>query len=255
MTTALQLVQTIAAYGPIAEINDLERRIVDAEDDADSCRWQQAALVVQQLQTMSQRDLAAQWINQKTGKPYAQSHVGYVARAFEHHRCSDAPRPTFREAYRAMHRPVSTAPKPTAVIEAPAAPARAVNRAINTPDAAAARVERSRAMADEGYSVDQIAAALHVAPGRVRHYARKHKIKIHAACMEYQKSPDPNRIVDQMAMDADNLTAAVGLIDFSKLDQSRLPEWIASFAHSQAQLRGFIRKLREVAHETSIEIG
>ena len=86
----------------IHEINDLERRIVSAEDDVDDTLWEQAAAVVAQLDAgLSQRALAAQWINARTGEPYSQMHVSFTQRVFEKF-TFQTPRPRFRDAYNAL---------------------------------------------------------------------------------------------------------------------------------------------------------
>jgi hypothetical protein len=55
----------------IRAINALELDILKAEDKADEKLWEQAGKVVEQLEAgMSQRALAAQWINARTGEPY-----------------------------------------------------------------------------------------------------------------------------------------------------------------------------------------
>ncbi len=80
-------------------INALEERIVEAEDDADGKLWEQAAKVVAELDRgMSQRALAKQWINARTGEPYSYTHVQTVVRIFtDKYTCQ--PRPRFRDAY------------------------------------------------------------------------------------------------------------------------------------------------------------
>jgi hypothetical protein len=81
------------------EINALESRIVVREDEADALLWEQAAEVVRQLDAgMSQRDLAAQWINVRTGEPYSQMHVSYTRTVVEK-LAFQIPRPRFRDAY------------------------------------------------------------------------------------------------------------------------------------------------------------
>jgi phage N-6-adenine-methyltransferase len=84
------------------EINALEHRIIHAEDDADALLWEQALQVVAQLEAgLSQRALAADWINGRTGAPYSQMHVSYVRAVIEKH-AFQSPRPRFREAYNAI---------------------------------------------------------------------------------------------------------------------------------------------------------
>jgi DNA N-6-adenine-methyltransferase (Dam) len=81
------------------EINALEQCIMKAEDDADAMLWDQARQVVAQLEAgVSQRQLATQWINVRTGEPYSQMHVSYTARLFRE-KFTFQPRPRFRDAY------------------------------------------------------------------------------------------------------------------------------------------------------------
>jgi phage N-6-adenine-methyltransferase len=104
------LVQSVFDYA-IREINALETRIVTAEDDADAMLWEQARQVVEQLEAdggPSQRQLAKQWINVRSGEPYSQRHVSYVAAVVEKFTSQD-PRPRFRDAYNAV---ANTEPKP-----------------------------------------------------------------------------------------------------------------------------------------------
>lgn len=83
----------------IREINALESRIVTAEDDADSMLWEQAGQVVAQLDAgLSQRQLAAKWINMRTGEPYSHVHVNYVKQVVVKFTYQE-PRPRFRDAY------------------------------------------------------------------------------------------------------------------------------------------------------------
>jgi phage N-6-adenine-methyltransferase len=101
MRTALAIVQPVVDVA-IREINALEGRIVATEDDADDLLWEQASQVVAQLDAgVSQRQLAAQWINVRTGEPYSVAHVNYTAKV---HRVkfTEQPRPRFRDCYNAF---------------------------------------------------------------------------------------------------------------------------------------------------------
>jgi len=85
----------------VREINALEARIVKSEDDADAMLWEQAAHVVAQLDAgLSQRELAAQWINVRKGEPYSKTHVVHTAQAYGHF--NDHPRPHFRDVYNSI---------------------------------------------------------------------------------------------------------------------------------------------------------
>lgn len=86
----------------IREINALEVRIVTAEDDADAMLWEQARQVVEQLTAgCSLRQLAAQWINTRTGDPYDKRHVQFVKQTWVESG-ELTPRPRFRKAYNAI---------------------------------------------------------------------------------------------------------------------------------------------------------
>jgi site-specific DNA-methyltransferase (adenine-specific) len=98
MKAAAGIVQSVFDFA-IREINALETRIVKAEDDADAMLWVQAEQVVAQLDAgLSQRELARQWINVRTGNPYSQSHVLWTKRTFEQF-TNQSPRPRFRDCY------------------------------------------------------------------------------------------------------------------------------------------------------------
>lgn len=91
--------QVESVFAPaVREINTLETRIAQSEDDADAKLWQQAEIVVAQLAAgMTQRALAAQWINARTGDPYSAMHVNYVSQVVK--LTLQTPRPRFRDAY------------------------------------------------------------------------------------------------------------------------------------------------------------
>lgn len=91
------IVQSVHDAG-MREINTLERGIVKSEDDADAKLWEQARQIVALLEGgMTQRDLASQWINARTEKPYSVMHVNYTKQAFV--QSTVQPRPRFRDAY------------------------------------------------------------------------------------------------------------------------------------------------------------
>lgn len=82
----------------VREINALEQRIAKSEDDADAKLWEQARQVVALLEAgMSQREMAASWVNVRTGKAYSHVHVLYTVKAFG--KFTYQPRPRFRDAY------------------------------------------------------------------------------------------------------------------------------------------------------------
>jgi len=89
----------------VKAINALEQRIAKAEDEAtDEMLWEQAAAVVRLLESgMSQRAVAAEWINARTGKAYSHTHVQFVAAVTGKYTCQDIP---FRTAYWRVANPV-----------------------------------------------------------------------------------------------------------------------------------------------------
>jgi phage N-6-adenine-methyltransferase len=95
------IVQSVFDYA-LCEINALEGRIVETEDDADALLWEQAEQVVAQLEAgLSQRQLARQWINLRTGEPYSVAHVNYTAKVYRV-KFTEHPRPRFRDCYNAI---------------------------------------------------------------------------------------------------------------------------------------------------------
>jgi hypothetical protein len=52
--------------------------------------------------------LARQWINARTGQPYSQKHVSFVAQVFVE-KFTSQPRPRFRDAYNAVANPAKVA--------------------------------------------------------------------------------------------------------------------------------------------------
>jgi len=109
MTPPTQIVQSVFDF-EMREINAMERHIVAAEDDADATLWAQAEKVVAQLEAgLSQRKLAAQWVNVRTGEAYSAMHVNYVRQAFVKFTLQ-SPRPRFRDAYNAIANAAPAAP-------------------------------------------------------------------------------------------------------------------------------------------------
>lgn len=101
MKPAVAIVQSVFDFA-IREINALEERIAKSEDEADALLWEQAAQVVAQLDAgLSQRALAAQWINIRTGKPHSVAHVNYTTKVYRV-QLTEHPRPRFRDTYNAI---------------------------------------------------------------------------------------------------------------------------------------------------------
>jgi hypothetical protein len=110
--------------------------------------------------------------------------------------------------------------------------------------AVAERHVQMRELAAKGYSSAQIADAVGLKVASCRNVLRDEGITVPADKVIGQRTKhNANRIVEHMVMDAENLCADVDLIDFSRLDHARLPDWLASLKTSRDQLMAFIRRL------------
>jgi hypothetical protein len=80
-------------------LTKLDRQAVAAEESADEVRWRQAEEVARRLaEGETQRAVAADWLNAKTGKSVAQDHVRRYAQLWrDYERSQD--RPSFAPAY------------------------------------------------------------------------------------------------------------------------------------------------------------
>lgn len=117
--------------------------------------------------------------------------------------------------------------------------------AIDTSRAAIAQRSKDIAdMAARGFSTRQIAEAIGIGTDRVTHIAKKEGVVIHAdRVVAGSRRIDPNRVVEQTVMDAENLTADVDLVAFDELDPAKLGAWIDSLKKSQRALGEFVRRL------------
>jgi len=87
--------------GGAGKLNRLEQAIIAAEDGAEDARWAQAEEVVRLIgEGQSQGDIAADWINLRTGKPYSQSHVKLCAKVWREYERTQI-RNWFVDAYEA----------------------------------------------------------------------------------------------------------------------------------------------------------
>lgn len=106
------------------------------------------------------------------------------------------------------------------------------------------RWDRAREMAADGYSTRQMAQEFGVGLEGLRVRLREHGIDVPAdRVIGKSKHHDPNRIIEHIVMDADNLTADIGLIDFPGIDGERLGGWIDSLIAAKKLLDIFIRRL------------
>lgn len=106
------------------------------------------------------------------------------------------------------------------------------------------RRNRMRVMAGEGYTSRQIAAEVGLSEEGCRNALRKEQITVPGdQATRGTHRPEPNRIVDQIVMDAENLTEGLSLVNFNDLDRARLVDWLASLTQSRDKLGVFIRRL------------
>jgi DNA-binding CsgD family transcriptional regulator len=112
------------------------------------------------------------------------------------------------------------------------------------------RRERICAMARDGHSSEQIAAAVKVGVETVRKTLKNAGVAAVAdRIVGHARKHDPNRIINAMALDAENVTADAKLIDFRRLDHSRVEAWLVSFRTARRALDCFIHRLeKELPH-------
>jgi hypothetical protein len=112
----------------LAKVNRLERDIGKAEADAErfavdtaqalsaaeAGRWEQAEEVWRKLKLgggiMTQQEVAAGWVNRKTGKPYSQAHVNHVAQVWD--RFGQKYKPAYKVSFEEAYRRVQVTPNP-----------------------------------------------------------------------------------------------------------------------------------------------
>ncbi|HEY5220337.1 MAG TPA: hypothetical protein VIJ16_11045 [Gemmatimonadaceae bacterium] len=83
-------------------LTKLDKQAVAAEDSADEVRWRQAAEVVKRLDAgETTREVAASWINARTGNPYGMSHVVHCAEMHKRF-ASESELPEWAPAYAAV---------------------------------------------------------------------------------------------------------------------------------------------------------
>lgn len=119
----------------------------------------------------------------------------------------------------------------------------------------AERIDRIRAMATEGYSSRQIAAALGLGVNHTKGIAKEAQIVIAAdRVVGGMARHSANRIVAHMVMEAETLTADTALIDYADLDQQRLGEWITTLKTARGHLDRFISRLvKEQQNHEAVE--
>lgn len=106
------------------------------------------------------------------------------------------------------------------------------------------RRERMREMASQGYTSRQIAAELGLNEAGCRSTMRQEGIEVPADKATYQtQRHNSTRIIENIVMDAGNLTADANLIDFSSLDRAQIKQWVDALVEAKKSLESFIRRL------------
>lgn len=115
-----------------------------------------------------------------------------------------------------------------------------------TAAALAARNDRMRQMAADGHTSRQIAVEVGLGIEGCRLRLRELGIDVPADKVAGRNMlPNANRIIESIVMDAENLTADVGLIDFDSLDRERIREWLKALNGARESLGGLIRRLNK----------
>jgi hypothetical protein len=111
--------------------------------------------------------------------------------------------------------------------------------------ARAHRLAQMREMALAGFTSRQIADKLECTVSQVGIKCRTAGIVVHAdeVVGKRLRRHNPNRIIEQMVLDAEHLCADVNLIDFGAIDIDRVPGWLATFQTAREELMVFIRRL------------
>lgn len=103
-----------------------------------------------------------------------------------------------------------------------------------------------RDMAGRGFSTPQIAATIGIGEAGISRIAKAEGIVIHAdRVVGKTRRIDANRIVSQMVLQLESLTADLGLVDFGALDADSLPVWIAAIKGAQKSIGAFVRRLEQ----------
>lgn len=106
------------------------------------------------------------------------------------------------------------------------------------------RLKRMRKLAEEGYTSRQIAQEVGLVPETCRVVLKKAGIKIKADdVVRGTHHIDSNRVLAQMVMDAEHLTADTDLIAVDELDPTQVGAWVTSLRRSRAALSKFITTL------------
>ncbi len=132
-------------------------------------------------------------------------------------------------------------------------PCRPVDELIGrrlTDDERALRDKAIRQMAAEGYSSRQIAARFQISIEGFAAIRKRLRLTIVAdQSVGGLRRHDPNRIVDRMSSEAENLFVCADLIDFSRIDPERVAAWITALSRCRRKLSAFVTRLGRIPHD------
>jgi hypothetical protein len=120
-------------------------------------------------------------------------------------------------------------------------------RIDRSPDAAAARVDQIRELAEMGASIPQIAQQLGITESGCRRITAKRAISVPAErIVGNTRRLSADRILEQTVIDAEGLTLDTHLIDFALLDRNRLRDWIRRLLAAREQFAQFVLRLQVI---------
>jgi hypothetical protein len=101
-------------------------------------------------------------------------------------------------------------------------------------------------MAAKGHLADQIAREVGLSLSRVREIAKQHEIDLRAdRIIGRARATNWNRVMSQLAMDADTIAEGTAGLNYGALDGELIPEWISSIEQAISDLQVIRRNLRE----------
>lgn len=111
----------------------------------------------------------------------------------------------------------------------------------------AARIARATEMASAGYSSRQIATELGYSSAEgFRKFRVDHGIVVPADdLVGKSRRIDPDRVMTELVMSAINSSSGADLIDYDRLDRSRLEEWVSSLSDAISSLTTIKRNLQK----------
>lgn len=111
----------------------------------------------------------------------------------------------------------------------------------------ATRIAKATQMAEAGFTSRQIAQELGYASTEgFRKFRHEHGINVPADdIVGRRRVVDSNRVMDELALAAANVSAGSDLISYEELDRSRLEEWVSSLSDAISSLTTIKRNLQK----------